>query len=120
MSKIIHSGEHWQMLRRRRKEREARAAAHANDHYFGDAEAHAYTFIPGQATPIVSVVRPGGKLVPIEDPAASATSLDDDEILLARLAASREKQDKQAHPPKRKTPASPADVDAPLKKTKRQ
>ncbi|KAJ7429399.1 hypothetical protein B0H11DRAFT_2265903 [Mycena galericulata] len=107
---VLHSGEYWQMLRRRKAEREARQATNAS---VVPADSIAYTFVPGRSTPIVGVVRANGTITPTPSSSSSTQSTPtpskrthrptrsivtsnsilasrarDDEILLARLHTS--------------------------------
>ncbi|KAJ7178513.1 hypothetical protein C8R43DRAFT_942174 [Mycena crocata] len=117
MGKILHSGEYWQMLRRRRQERLAREArgegGQSSRRSEGDGAA-VYTFTPGRTMPIVGVQVAFGS-VSSGQPAAStsasraavprprkqarpvvttnsilASRARDDEILLARLQGPRD------------------------------
>ncbi|KAJ7841676.1 hypothetical protein B0H13DRAFT_1910141 [Mycena leptocephala] len=61
---IIHSGEHWQTLRRAKAARKARRTAQQQPDYI-PGDGLIYTFIPGQPTPITSVLNSDGSLIPI-------------------------------------------------------
>ena len=60
--KTLHSGEHWQMLRRAKAARLARAAEQA---LVRRDDGDIYTFVPGRVEPIRSVLHVNGSLVPI-------------------------------------------------------
>ncbi|KAJ7438842.1 hypothetical protein B0H11DRAFT_2254347 [Mycena galericulata] len=118
---ILHSGQYWQDLRRRAKAAsDARVAAAARADSFapilGDG-ATIITFTPGCSVPITSVQYPNGRIVPISgSPTLTpstrsacarprprvrgtnsilASRSRDDEILLARFAEKR-KRDEEA------------------------
>ncbi|KAJ7446810.1 hypothetical protein B0H11DRAFT_1929849 [Mycena galericulata] len=117
---VLHSGQYWQDLRRRSKIAKAEAAARAET--FAPILSHGstvVTFTPGRADPIISYQQPNGRLIRVlgspPRPARPTTKRQhiprppralktnsilacrarDDEILLARLKASRQKRERE-------------------------
>ncbi|KAJ7894281.1 hypothetical protein B0H14DRAFT_2559407 [Mycena olivaceomarginata] len=115
--RIVHSGEHWAFLRRRKREREG--SRHSAPKPYPDPSAPAafdgakvVTFIPGRLEPITSVLLRDG-LVPVSDPSSRVTRIphtirpkkpvsvpkyhgktwaEHDEELLARFALSKSRR----------------------------
>ncbi|KAJ7494555.1 hypothetical protein B0H11DRAFT_1910569 [Mycena galericulata] len=119
ISHMLHSGQYWQDLRRRSKIAKAEAAARAET--FAPILSHGstvVTFTPGRADPIISYQQPNGRLIrvsgspphparstakrqhvpcprPLKTNSILACRARDDEILLARLTASRQKRERE-------------------------
>lgn len=95
---ILHSGQYWQDVRRRAKNRKAeRELAEAQAETFNPSFSDAptvLTFVPGRTEPFASIVLSSGHLQPV--PTKSTSQSQDNPDLLKRLAAGRAKRRREA------------------------
>ncbi|KAJ6459371.1 hypothetical protein C8R47DRAFT_1081334 [Mycena vitilis] len=93
-SEILHSGQQWQIIRQRAKERKAaRADADARSQAFNPTLSdggQVYTFVPGRRVPFVTAVSPTGRVINV--PACPSSTAYDNPELRRRLRETRVKR----------------------------
>ncbi|KAF8156447.1 hypothetical protein K438DRAFT_1986710 [Mycena galopus ATCC 62051] len=86
---ILHSGQYWQDLHRRRQAKQSKAAREAHVSAPHIPEGKIFTFVPGRSQPYTSTRDASGRMVPVMTPAASAPQ---DEAQIAILAQQQKRR----------------------------